>query len=347
MKIKFLRPLFAAILAAALLSCGAAWAQGGDSEPAGYGSNAEEQSTDVRFEIENRSESIRSATEPVGLPYSGTVEGRTDIEAAETPESDVSADELSYDSQAAETPEGEGVADERSYDSHTEEGESGGGADEIDPEESESEPAQAEPLSEEAHERAEPELPAPFKVSIEVLKSISESKAEEVRYAVLPMLQSGRRNGAAEVVGAAFSELKKGSYHFIGRLALKLSAAGLSREEISGFMIGFVAGYKSGGILFISREGVESFDVYGLKRGEKWSPASKDGANSSDFDRVFELPCCWAVVFPTDEIFKVDLFGAEGGEAAMNKITPKGYNRKSWDGGAWEREITVRGDRIY
>ena len=42
----------------------------------------------------------------------------------------------------------------------------------------------------------------------------------------------------------------------------------------------------------------------------------------------------------------LDIVGSDQGEAAVWKILPGGINRKAWAAGHWEREITIRGDRV-
>lgn len=181
------------------------------------------------------------------------------------------------------------------------------------------------------------------------MRSKSQRAAQIAEAELMPHLLSGRVRAAARAVGAAFAAQLGPEYKNIGRFCSAFFAelSGVSPEDEAEFLSGFVSGFGSGGVLLVSNEGVERLEVYGHRRGEKWKPAPTDGSHGEPLQRIYTLEQGWAVVFPEGSIFKADLLGRSGGTAVAIKVTAAGYNIKSWDGGNWEREITVRGDKIY
>ena len=47
------------------------------------------------------------------------------------------------------------------------------------------------------------------------------------------------------------------------------------------------------------------------------------------------------------EVLKVDLYGSGTAKVRMWKMLQGGMNSKVWEAGIWEREVTVRGDKLF
>ena len=96
----------------------------------------------------------------------------------------------------------------------------------------------------------------------------------------------------------------------------------------------------------VSEEGIKKLRASGRRRGEFWKFVEDGKVPSEKLERIYKADDVVYIPFSYGEIFLLDLVGSEQGEAVVWKILPGGVNRKAWPAGPWEREITIRGDKV-
>ena len=94
-------------------------------------------------------------------------------------------------------------------------------------------------------------------------------------------------------------------------------------EKQAKALAAFVRGYKVYGAVLLSFSGCES------------APVTKE--------KIYKGTHAWAIPFPTGKDFKLNILGKPGGTARLWKFIPEKAAYKEWQGGNWEREITVLG----
>ncbi len=191
-------------------------------------------------------------------------------------------------------------------------------------------------------------LPDIYKVSINMLDQGGQDKLKGLASGIGTLLSEGKEYDAARMLGTSFGKERKNSISYLGfycKRALPFIKGGLEAE--AKFLSGFLSGYGKSGILMLTNEGIETIRVFGLKLGTQWSVVADGSTPKSKFDRIYKGRNTVFIPFSVGEIFKVHIYGAPSGTAKIWKILPNGTNTKSWKGGAWEREVTIRGDKLY
>ena len=160
------------------------------------------------------------------------------------------------------------------------------------------------------------------------------------------MIES-REKDAAKKLGEIIGRERKNSKAYLGfycRKALPSVAGDLN--ERAQFLSWFLSGYGKSGVVMVSREGIEKLSASGKRRGELWKFVEEVKVQSEKLERIYQADDAVYIPFSSGEIFILDIVGSDQGEAAVWKILPGGINRKAWAAGHWEREITIRGDRV-
>jgi hypothetical protein len=191
-------------------------------------------------------------------------------------------------------------------------------------------------------------LPDIYRVSVMMLNQGKKDVIKELETMISTLLSEGKEYEAASVLGTYFGKAHKNSVQYLGsycREALPLIKGGLQKEV--SFLTGFVNGYGKSGVLVISNDGVEKLRVFGRRLGSQWKTVPDGEFPKNKLERIYNGRKAVFIPFSIGEIFKVDISGASKGVVRIWKILPDGSNIKSWQGGPWEREITVRGDRLY
>lgn len=192
-------------------------------------------------------------------------------------------------------------------------------------------------------------LPEIFVVTIDSIFKDNSQRADEVKIAAGKLLGEGRENAALFQLGAAAgSAAGKTPSSYLGNYCRTILPTAGGLEAQTKFLSGFIKGYAKVGVTVISREGIEKFTAYGSRRrGHPLRTVPEGKVPSDKLEKIYVGAEAIFIPIAKTDVLKIDLFGKEGGSAKIWKILPNGTNSKSWQGGKWEREVTVRGDRIY
>jgi hypothetical protein len=190
------------------------------------------------------------------------------------------------------------------------------------------------------------ELPPIYKRSLKMLEQEG-YKTDDLESSIIGFLSENRDRDAAKALGEAFGQIKKSSREYVGRFCVEaLHYLGRDLDAQARFLSFFLSGCGKYGVLMFTQEGIASFNASGRRRGAMWKAVRGQGSLKEE-GRIFKGRYAIFIPFSAGEIFKVDLYGKPGGTVKVWKILPGGVNEKSWPGGQWEREITVRGDKLY
>lgn len=204
------------------------------------------------------------------------------------------------------------------------------------------------PVSLDAVSSDMPELQPIYKTLIKRLSHGNPQKADEMTANISGILAEGKDGAAASALGAAASAEAKDPKYGLGVICAEdIREAGASAEEQVKFLQSFVKGYKSTSVLVFTKNGIAKYRAYGKRRGAQWKKLAHGALPSEPTDRIYESEKLVFIPFKSGDVFKLDVSGKADGTLKMWKVMPGGTNAKSWPGGAWEREITVRGDKLY
>jgi len=191
-------------------------------------------------------------------------------------------------------------------------------------------------------------IPKIYNVSMNMLNISDNNKKEELLASIKTLLIGGREKEATVKLGEFFGRERKNSKDYLGiycRNALPLVEGDLN--DRARFLSWFLIGYSKNGVVMVSEEGIENISASGKRRGEFWKIVEEGKVPSNKLDRIYKASDVTYIPFSAGEIFILDIIGSNQGEAAVWKILPGGINKKTWGAGEWEREITVRGDKLY
>ena len=189
------------------------------------------------------------------------------------------------------------------------------------------------------------ELPEVYKEALSFVKN----GREELKTELEQLLAEGKEKEAARKLGASFGREHGGEASYLGFFCLKfLPRVDKSLDAQAKFMAQFLRGYGEAGVLLFSTGALSGFNVYDKDGSGPWENGQAEAVlNRQKTGRVFKKNGIVVIPFAKGEIFRVNMLGREGGETKMCKILPGGVNVKSWNGGKWEREISVRGDKVF
>lgn len=188
-------------------------------------------------------------------------------------------------------------------------------------------------------------MPAIYGASLALISSPekrAEARAESEQY-----FASGRRDKAASVIARALGSENGFSLFFLGSFCLKTLPAAGAAEAQAEFLTGFMRGYSKTGVLMFTTASVKTFLAYPIKRGAPWRAVPAGAASAAPDERIYVGSGVVFIPFAYGSKFKLDITAGNGPDVRMWKILPDGVNVKSWPGGKWEREVTVRGDVKY
>ena len=219
------------------------------------------------------------------------------------------------------------------------------------------------PLSQEVHEvrtenvSAEPlvdsqdyysQLPQIYQVTIASLRYTDKSKRYDLEKTIGEYLKAGKISAANATLGAAVGAENKSSLAYLGQFCVSvLPLAGSELEPQLKFISGFVSGYGKGGLLIMAKDGVSKFRVYGKRRGIPYTSVAADKTPTDSLARIYSGGRMVFVPLENGEVLKVDLYGSGTAKVRMWKMLQGGMNSKVWEAGIWEREVTVRGDKLF
>ncbi len=190
-------------------------------------------------------------------------------------------------------------------------------------------------------------LPEIYEVSISLIYPGEGDKKDQLTASIKNLLVENGEKEAARTLGEMLGLQRKNSKAYLGfycRKALPTLSGDLNdRAE---FLRWFLTGYGKSGVVMVSEEGIKKLRASGRRRGEFWKFVEDGKVPSEKLERIYKADDVVYIPFSYGEIFLLDLVGSEQGEAVVWKILPAGVNRKAWPAGPWEREITIRGDRV-
>lgn len=190
-------------------------------------------------------------------------------------------------------------------------------------------------------------FPEIYEVSISLIYPGEGDKKDRLTASIKNLLIENREKDAARKLGEVLGLQRKNSKAYLGfycRKVLPLLSGDLN--ERAEFLRWFLTGYGKSGVVMVSVEGVKKLSASGRRRGEFWKFVEDGKVPSEKLERIYKADDVVYIPFSSGEIFLVDIVGSDRGEAAVWKILPGGVNRKAWPAGPWEREITIRGDRV-
>ena len=190
-------------------------------------------------------------------------------------------------------------------------------------------------------------LPKIYEVSISLIYPGEGDKKDQLTASIKNLLIQNGEKEAARTLGEILGLQRKNSKAYLGfycRKALPTLSGDINdRAE---FLRWFLTGYGKSGVVMVSEEGIKKLRASGRRRGEFWKFVEDGKVPSEKLERIYKADDVVYIPFSPGEIFLLDIVGSEQGEAVVWKILPGGVNRKAWPAGPWEREITIRGDRI-
>ncbi len=190
-------------------------------------------------------------------------------------------------------------------------------------------------------------LPEIYEVSINLIYPGEGYPKNELTASIKKLLIESREKDAAKKLGEILGRERKNSKAYLGFYCRKaLSSVAGDLDERAQFLSWFLAGYGKSGVVMVSREGIEKLSASGKRRGELWKFVEEGKVQSEKLERIYKADDAVYIPFSSGEIFILDIVGLDQGEASVWKILPGGINRKAWSAGSWEREVTIRGDRI-
>jgi len=190
-------------------------------------------------------------------------------------------------------------------------------------------------------------FPEIYEVSINLIYPGEGDKKDQLTASIKNLLIESREKDAAQKLGEILGLQRKNSKAYLGFYCRKaLSSVEGDLNERAQFLSRFLAGYGKSGVVMISREGIEKLSASGKRRGELWKFVEDGKVPSKKLERIYETDDAVYIPFTSGEIFILDIVGSDQGEATVWKILPGGINRKAWAASYWEREITIRGDRV-
>ena len=218
------------------------------------------------------------------------------------------------------------------------------GAEEARPqahEEGAASPAEQPAASAALEEPAPAELPEVYEISLGLIADAD--RRGKTRSLSEEFYASGRRDKAASVIGRALGEENDFSLHYLGSFCLKTLPAAGDREAQAEFLTGLMRGYSRCGVLMFTTDAVKAFAVYPPSRGSAWKAGPDGAARAAEGERVYKGDAVVFIPFPYGTRFTVDLTAKNGANVKMWKILPGSSVVRNWQGGVWEKEITVVG----
>ena len=191
-------------------------------------------------------------------------------------------------------------------------------------------------------------LPAMYKTALDTLKNTDAGKIATLEKNLHDLIASGKDSAAAAAAGAAVGAEQKASVQYLGTFCSSvLPSSGEDFDSRLKFLTGFVKGYGKGGLLVFKKEGLTKFRVYGKRRGTPYKSVQQESSAADKLERIYSYGMEVYVPMHKGELLKVDLIASGTSDVKMWKALSGGMNSKVWKSGKWEREVTVRGDKVF
>ncbi len=217
-------------------------------------------------------------------------------------------------------------------------------------------PAEPVPAPAAAEQPAEPApvpaAPAPQPADVSAMPKIydislalisDQNKQGETRARSEEFYAAGRRDKAASVIGRALAEEHDFSLHYLGSFCLKTLPAAGGTEAQAEFLTGFMRGYSKCGVLMFTTDAVKSFTAYPPSRSPVWKTVPAGASAASSDERIYKGSGVVFIPFAYGTKFMVDIVAKPGADVKMWKMLPGSVVVRNWQGGVWEKEVTVIG----
>ena len=186
-----------------------------------------------------------------------------------------------------------------------------------------------------------------YEITLNQLDQTKQDKISRIKELIQNHIVAGTEQQVPSLLGNELGTERNFKLSYLGHYCTEvLPNSGESIDLQLEFLKGFAYGYGKSGILVFSKEGIEKFYIYNKNRGSQFKIASADKAPNK-LDRIYVGKDYVFVPYKIGEILKVDLLGSKTGIVRMWKIMSGGINTKTWNSGKWEKEITVRGDKLF
>lgn len=184
-------------------------------------------------------------------------------------------------------------------------------------------------------------MPKIYEISLGLITD--QNKRAETRARSEEFYAAGRRDKAASVIGRALGEEHEFSLYYLGSFCLnKLPAAGGTDAQAE-FLTGFMRGYSRCGVLMFTTDAVKSFSAYPPSRNPVWKSVPAGASGASADERIYKGSGVVFIPFPYGTKFMVDIVAKPGADVKMWKMLPGTVVVRNWQGGVWEKEVTVIG----
>lgn len=202
----------------------------------------------------------------------------------------------------------------------------------------ESAPVPAAPAPQPADVSAMPKI---YDISLALISD--QNKQGETRARSEEFYAAGRRDKAASVIGRALAEEHDFSLHYLGTFCLKTLPAAGGTEAQAEFLTGFMRGYSKCGVLMFTTDAVKSFTAYPPSRSPVWKTVPAGASAASSDERIYKGSGVVFIPFAYGTKFMVDIMAKPGADVKMWKMLPGSVVVRNWQGGVWEKEVTVIG----
>ena len=198
----------------------------------------------------------------------------------------------------------------------------------------------------------QPTAPAPQPLELSAMPKIydvslaliaDENKRAETRARSEEFYASGRRDKAASVIGRALAEEHDFSLHYLGSFCLKTLPAAGGADAQAEFLTGLMRGYSKCGVLMFTTDAVKSFTAFPPARSPLWKTVPADASGAAADERIYKGSGVVFIPFSYGTKFIVDIMAQPGADVKMWKMLPGSVVVRNWQGGVWEKEITVIG----
>lgn len=191
-------------------------------------------------------------------------------------------------------------------------------------------------------------LPEMYKTALDTLKTTDTAKIAALEKNLNDLIALGKHTAAAAAIGTAVGAEQKSSASYLGTFCTSvLPMSGESFDARLNFLTGFVKGYGKGGIVIFTKDGLSKFRVYGKRRGAPYKSAQQESAADDKRSRIYSYGMEVYIPMHKGELMKIDLTASGTSEVKMWKLLNGSVNSKVWRAGKWEREVTVRGDKVF
>ncbi|MDR3331769.1 MAG: hypothetical protein LBT08_03995 [Synergistaceae bacterium] len=182
------------------------------------------------------------------------------------------------------------------------------------------------------------EMPDMMRSTFEIMTSLDAYRAGNAEKAARSALAAGDLPSAISQLGSGMRGMAAPTpVQTLGRYVHAIASSGQKIDDAADFIRYFLSGYGTYGTLLFTKPGVKS-----------WSAVSSSGNpyTKAPKGRVYEDDSYVVIPFELEDNFTLSLQGSGSDGVSLWKIIPAGVNRKSYEKGDWDKEISVYGNTV-